>query len=190
MRIAAAALTFAAASCATAPQGKHFVQRQALAQIEPAERDNLFAVALSTLQRRGWIIAVSDRAGGLLTTQEMATGAKSCGANICDSTSTLQVAITETVLSVNLHREFVNSSTGTRFAPTLEQDVVPIEAEQKAILDEILSVARWGPVPGSPRIGTKNCCKVCTMGKACGDTCISRQYTCHVGPGCACDANP
>src|SRR5438270_10459095 len=37
MRIATAALAFAAASCATAPQGKHFIQRQALAQIEPAE---------------------------------------------------------------------------------------------------------------------------------------------------------
>ena len=68
MRIATVALAFAAASCATAPQGKHFIQRQALAQIEPAERDNLFGRALSTLQRRGWIIAVSDRAGGLLTT--------------------------------------------------------------------------------------------------------------------------
>jgi hypothetical protein len=31
------------------------------------------------------------------------------------------------------------------------------------------------------------CCKICTTGKACGDTCISRRYTCHKGPGCACD---
>lgn len=31
------------------------------------------------------------------------------------------------------------------------------------------------------------CCKVCTIGKACGDTCISRDKTCHVGQGCACD---
>lgn len=31
------------------------------------------------------------------------------------------------------------------------------------------------------------CCKVCRKGKACGDTCISRTYTCHKGPGCACD---
>ena len=155
MRIATAALAFAAASCATAPQGKHFIQREALAQIEPAARDQLFARALSTLQRRGWIIAVSDRAGGLLTTQEMAAGAKSCGTITCESSSTLQVAITETVLSVNLHRELINPDTGTRFAPTLEQDVVPIEAEQKAILDEILSGTRAGPVPGSPGVGAK-----------------------------------
>jgi len=35
--------------------------------------------------------------------------------------------------------------------------------------------------------GNYACCKVCTTGKACGDTCISRSYECHVGPGCACD---
>jgi len=32
-----------------------------------------------------------------------------------------------------------------------------------------------------------SCCKVCSVGKACGNTCISRDKTCHVGPGCACD---
>jgi hypothetical protein len=31
------------------------------------------------------------------------------------------------------------------------------------------------------------CCKTCTSGKACGNTCISRDKTCRVGPGCACD---
>jgi len=31
------------------------------------------------------------------------------------------------------------------------------------------------------------CCKICRTGKACGDTCISREKTCHVGKGCACN---
>ena len=31
------------------------------------------------------------------------------------------------------------------------------------------------------------CCRVCTKGKACGDSCINRSYTCTKGPGCACD---
>jgi hypothetical protein len=31
------------------------------------------------------------------------------------------------------------------------------------------------------------CCKHCSKGKACGDSCISRSYTCHKAPGCACD---
>jgi hypothetical protein len=33
----------------------------------------------------------------------------------------------------------------------------------------------------------QECCKVCTAGKACGNTCIAREKTCRVGPGCACD---
>lgn len=33
----------------------------------------------------------------------------------------------------------------------------------------------------------QGCCKVCTVGKACGDSCISQSKTCHVGRGCACD---
>jgi hypothetical protein len=34
---------------------------------------------------------------------------------------------------------------------------------------------------------TSGCCKVCTTGKACGDTCIDADKTCNVGPGCACN---
>jgi hypothetical protein len=30
------------------------------------------------------------------------------------------------------------------------------------------------------------CCKYCSRGKPCGDTCIARNKTCHVGGGCAC----
>jgi len=33
----------------------------------------------------------------------------------------------------------------------------------------------------------QQCCKICTKGKACGDTCIPRNRTCNVGQGCACD---
>jgi hypothetical protein len=32
-----------------------------------------------------------------------------------------------------------------------------------------------------------SCCKVCSKGKACGDSCIARDKTCHKGKGCACD---
>ena len=34
---------------------------------------------------------------------------------------------------------------------------------------------------------TGACCKTCKKGKACGDSCISRDKECHVGRGCACD---
>ena len=32
------------------------------------------------------------------------------------------------------------------------------------------------------------CCKVCSKGKACGNSCIRRDYTCRKGSGCACNA--
>lgn len=32
-----------------------------------------------------------------------------------------------------------------------------------------------------------SCCKVCSKGKACGDSCISRDKQCRKGLGCACD---
>jgi hypothetical protein len=32
----------------------------------------------------------------------------------------------------------------------------------------------------------KQCCKVCSKGKPCGDTCIEKDDVCHVPPGCAC----
>ncbi len=35
----------------------------------------------------------------------------------------------------------------------------------------------------------RSCCKICSKGKACGNSCISRSYTCHKGVGCACDAS-
>lgn len=33
---------------------------------------------------------------------------------------------------------------------------------------------------------SKSCCKICTKGKPCGDSCISVSKTCHKGVGCAC----
>lgn len=34
---------------------------------------------------------------------------------------------------------------------------------------------------------SEGCCKICTVGQACGDTCISRDKVCHVIGGCACN---
>jgi len=32
------------------------------------------------------------------------------------------------------------------------------------------------------------CCEICKKGKACGDNCVSRSYTCNKPRGCACNA--
>jgi hypothetical protein len=33
------------------------------------------------------------------------------------------------------------------------------------------------------------CCRVCTSGKACGNTCIQETKACNKGKGCACNAS-
>ena len=40
------------------------------------------------------------------------------------------------------------------------------------------------PVYNPPPVDT--CCKHCTTGKPCGDSCININYICHKAPGCAC----
>lgn len=49
------------------------------------------------------------------------------------------------------------------------------------------------PSPGRGSSGRgciprSSCCRVCSKGKACGNSCISRSFTCRKGRGCACDA--
>lgn len=36
--------------------------------------------------------------------------------------------------------------------------------------------------------GKRVCCRMCSRGKACGNSCIAAWKTCHRGAGCACDA--
>jgi hypothetical protein len=36
-------------------------------------------------------------------------------------------------------------------------------------------------------LAADECCRVCHKGKACGNSCISREKSCHQPPGCACD---
>ena len=40
---------------------------------------------------------------------------------------------------------------------------------------------------GKETIYSQSCCKRCNKGKACGNSCISKSYTCRKGKGCACN---
>lgn len=43
------------------------------------------------------------------------------------------------------------------------------------------------PVPAAtPPATTRRCCRVCSTGKPCGNSCIARTSTCRQPPGCAC----
>lgn len=68
------------------------------------------------------------------------------------------------------------------------------------LLVPVLGLARTTPLP-TGAIGSaqacpiadgvtttaRPCCKACSKGKACGDSCIARDKVCHQPPGCACD---
>ncbi|ALN75651.1 hypothetical protein M673_23183 (plasmid) [Aureimonas sp. AU20] len=49
------------------------------------------------------------------------------------------------------------------------------------------SPAPMTPIPDKGVRVAQACCKTCSKGKACGDSCISREKQCHKGQGCACD---
>jgi len=69
----------------------------------------------------------------------------------------------------------------------------------------VLCIAAWGPprqAEASTAAGAaasqtlqlreactprEECCKVCSKGKACGNSCIRADFNCHKGQGCACD---
>ena len=55
-----------------------------------------------------------------------------------------------------------------------------------ASLFEELDTAALLETKCTPR---SKCCKVCSKGKACGDSCISKKYNCKKGSGCACNAS-
>ena len=58
--------------------------------------------------------------------------------------------------------------------------------EIKAFDSQVLNPANTLTEKLSNKDMLSQCCKVCTKGCPCGNTCISCSKDCHVGPGCAC----
>jgi hypothetical protein len=73
-----------------------------------------------------------------------------------------------------------------RLGPGDIPEIVCSVPEQLAVPGQIpLGVAALPTPPTQPP--TTPCCRVCTTGKACGNTCIARKRTCRTPPGCACN---
>jgi endonuclease YncB( thermonuclease family) len=71
--------------------------------------------------------------------------------------------------------------------------VAPWEWREQIFYRSLREAERLGqssPAPETARscIPRSECCKVCSKGVACGNSCISARYTCHQGHGCACDS--
>ncbi len=69
------------------------------------------------------------------------------------------------------------ASAATAFAQDEKQSPPPPEPAQATNLQ-----SDW------PQVAQTVCCKTCRKGKACGNSCISRDKTCTRPPGCACNA--
>ena len=63
------ALALGIALCACASTQTQMAIQRATANFAPSQREEFFARALTVLQRRGWPIATSDEATGLITTE-------------------------------------------------------------------------------------------------------------------------
>lgn len=93
------------------------------------------------------------------------------------------------VLPVGLHAEEKPASAVAVEQAAVQVDAAPENADCAAVkatgneaqTDVALALGETSAPTQS------GCCKICRIGKACGDTCISRYKDCHVGPGCACD---
>ncbi len=72
-------------------------------------------------------------------------------------------------------------------APPSPTDVAYATLFSQAHPDNRLLRSRTDAGLARPNPVVLTCCRVCSVGKACGNTCISRDKTCNVGPGCACD---
>jgi beta-lactamase superfamily II metal-dependent hydrolase len=67
--------------------------------------------------------------------------------------------------------------------------VITTERADTTGVFELRPFVQAEPPPVEPRVDVApSCCKICRKGKACGNSCISRRYTCRRPPGCACDA--
>lgn len=52
------------------------------------------------------------------------------------------------------------------------------------------ATAQARPLPTAGRAApSTSCCRVCTTGKACGNSCIAANLNCRAGVGCACNAS-
>lgn len=137
MKIAAALCVLGLAACSY-PRA---VQRTATAHYDTTHRDVAWSRALRALQARGYVVAISDRAGGTLATQPVTTS-DGCGLATCYQRDTVQIMITEEgTVSVHLLREVqvvdYYGPHGWRL-PDYAPAVQLIEDEQDAILQAIL----------------------------------------------------
>jgi hypothetical protein len=76
--------------------------------------------------------------------------------------------------------------TATAYSPSDSDLITPLGSNS---ISFILGIPTLTPSPTPPATPSPQCCRVCTIGKACGNTCININFQCTRPPGCACNAS-
>ena len=63
----------------------------------------------------------------------------------------------------------------------------PNSTNSNSALGQSNSSSSSKPIPLIKQKTSRSCCKICRKGKACGNSCIARNKTCHKSGGCACN---
>jgi hypothetical protein len=58
---------------------------------------------------------------------------------------------------------------------------------EASLVEHASAAARTAGASENACIPADKCCRVCSAGKACGNTCIQASKVCHKGRGCACN---
>jgi hypothetical protein len=79
----------------------------------------------------------------------------------------------------------------TALADSFHAEVSPLSHAESVPIERLARSSKFfaslGITQSMSAPAAQSCCKICSRGKACGNTCIARDKVCHVGPGCACD---
>ena len=101
-----------------------------------------------------------------------------------EATNKLQLDARQAIRDAEAKNQITNEN-GTSALQVLGQIV-----EVVAVVAVVVGAVAVGVLAAKDNHGVSyggSCCKICTVGKACGDTCISQYDICHVGVGCACN---
>ncbi len=105
-------------------------------------------------------------------------------ANYSTQPTSFSVTATETVTLIPVPNSILQDMPTQLPSATFFIYIIPaLPTETEFIYD--VPILETYPVPASSGSGDL-CCKHCTRGQPCGDSCISSSYTCHQPKGCAC----
>lgn len=96
------------------------------------------------------------------------------------------------LLAVFLAALMMSFAASAAQVPHLDAQATP-EASAISVLAALEEAKGAAAEPCQLEAGTgdmllaQGCCRVCRTGKACGNSCISRNYTCRQPRGCACN---